>query len=218
MIPIIKMYNSSKYKRLIIISIISIFSLGIFAAFLVDNNIKKEREQRISKNKKEDNENFKSLKTGDIIFQTRKRTDTIDNKIAIIDVDIHGYTVLEITDRVQHTSLRSWVKNNGSYTVKRLNNSDSIFTEQNTKIFRKEKQKFIFKPYDDSHCWSDNKIYDSELIWKTYKRALDIELCKLDASSISRKNIDNQENCSNSYYISSTAIFDSKKLLTVIEK
>lgn len=218
LIPIVKLFNSSKNKHLILTAIISLFTLATITIIWVDQSIKKEREDRILRNKEEDKKDFNSLKTGDVIFQTPIDTESMDNKLAIINVDIHGYTVLEITDRVQHSSLRTWTQNNKKYTIKRLVNADSIFTENNIRKFRTERQKFIFKSYDSSYCWSDDKIYDSELIWKTYKRALHIELCKLDTASISNKNIPDQEHCREEYFISPKDIFESEKLITVMKK
>jgi hypothetical protein len=92
------------------------------------------------------------LRTGDIIFQTPIKSDATDYKIAMINVDVHGYTVLEITDRVQHSSLRIWTQNMKNYTVKRLVNADIILNESSIRKFRTERQKFIFKSYDSNYC------------------------------------------------------------------
>lgn len=225
-IPIVAIYNSSRNKRLILISIISICSLGFLGAVWVDYSRDKEREDRVLQNKNEDKENFKSFKTGDIIFQTRNTSgsinsqsdsDSIDNKIAIIDVDIHGYTVLEISDRVQYTSLRSWIREDGNYTVKRLMNADSILTDENIEKLRQEGQKYVFKSYDYSYCWSDGEIYGSELIWKIYKRALNIEIGTLEISTNSG-NQHEEGNCLDKFSVSPMTIFNSDKLITVMTK
>lgn len=216
LIPILKLLHSSKNKRKILITIISLFTIGIITTILLDQSIKTEREDTILKNNEEDKKNFSSLKTGDIIFQTPIDSLSIDNKIAIINVDIHGYTILEITDKVQHSALRTWTQSIKKYTVKRLTNADSIFTEVNIRKFRTERQKFIYKPHDSEYCWSDAKIYDSELIWKTYKRALDIEICKFDTVSNFNKNITDLENSNENHFISPKDIFDSEKLITIM--
>ena len=39
---------------------------------------------------------------------------------------------------------------------------------------------FLNKDYDLYFEWSDSKIYCSELVWKIYKNAANIELCKLE--------------------------------------
>lgn len=218
LIPIVKLFHSSKNKRNILITIISLFTIGTITIIWIDQSIKTEREDRVSRNKEEDKKNFNTLRTGDVIFQTPINSESMDCKIAMINVDIHGYTVLEITDRVQHSSLKTWTQNIKSYTVKRLVNSDSIFTENNIRKFRTERQKFIYKPYDSNYCWTDGKIYDSELIWKTYKRALAIEICKLDTVSNINKNIPDQENCGEKYFISPKDIFESEKLITIMKK
>jgi len=41
-------------------------------------------------------------------------------------------------------------------------------------------EKFIGKNYDLYFEWSDNRIYCSELVWKIYKEALDLEIGKLE--------------------------------------
>jgi len=218
LIPIVKVIKSSKNRRKILISLISIITIGIIAIVLIDWNIKTEREDRIAQNEEEDKKNFNTLRTGDIIFQTPIKSDSMDYKIAMINVDVHGYTVLEITDRVQHSSLRIWTQNIKNYTIKRLINADSILNEHSIKKFRTERQKFIFKNYDSAYCWTNAKIYDSELIWKTYKRAFSIEICKLDTISDLNKNISDPEVCSEKYFVTPKKIFESEKLITVKEK
>ena len=44
---------------------------------------------------------------------------------------------------------------------------------------RKAAAGFEGRPYDLYFEWSDRRIYCSELVWKTYQRALGIELGKL---------------------------------------
>jgi uncharacterized protein YycO len=226
-ILIIKSYQSAKHKKAILISTISICALAILSVIWIDYSIKKEREERILRNKNEDEKDFKIFKTGDIIFHnsinsdntiSTENYDSIDNKMAIIDVSIHGYSVLEINDRVEHASLRSWIVKNNNYTVKRLKNADSVMTDRNIDIFRNEKQKYSYKLYDYSQCWSDDKIYGSELIWKTYKRALNIELCSLQISSILSESDIEREKCHENYYVSPIEIFTSEKLITVMKK
>jgi uncharacterized protein YycO len=48
---------------------------------------------------------------------------------------------------------------------------------------KKEVTKLLGKKYDIYFNWSDDAIYCSELIWKAYKRALSIELGKLERLS-----------------------------------
>ncbi|MFT7155793.1 MAG: hypothetical protein ACI8Q1_000796 [Parvicella sp.] len=158
------------------------------------------------------------MRTGDIIFHTPIKSDAMDYKIAMINVNVHGYTVLEITDRIQHSSLSIWTQNMKNYTIKRLINVDIILNKSSIRKFRTERQKFIFKSYDSNYCWTDAKIYDSELIWKTYKRALDIEICILDTISNLNKNIPDPEVCTEKYFVTPKKIFESEKLITVMQK
>jgi len=218
MILVVKFIGSLKCKKCVTRSILATLVLVVITLTTIDFVIKKQKGDRISRSLEEDNKNYNSLRTGDIIFHTPINYGSKDNRIAIIDVDIHGYTVLEITDRVQHSSLRAWTQKHKNYIVKRLVNADSIFTKKNIRLFRTERQKFIFKPIDTLYCWTDDEIYDSELIWKTYQRALDIELCKIDTLLFANKNIPEQENCQEVFFVSPNSILESKKLVTIIEK
>jgi hypothetical protein len=224
--PIIIIFDSLKNKRLILITIISICTLVFLCIVWIDYTQNKEREERILHNKNEDDVNFKSLKSGDIIFQSFYNANGIifqddssffDYKIAIISVGIHGYSVLEVSDQVQHTSLRKWIEKVGNYTVKRLINADSLLTENNIEKLEVEGQKFVSKNFDDFYCWSDSKIYGSELVWKTYKRALNIELATLEVPKKLNYNKPEQELCPNDNYISTMQIFNSDKLITVLK-
>ena len=44
-------------------------------------------------------------------------------------------------------------------------------------------EQFKGKPYDIYFEWSDDKIYCSELVWKIYKQAADIEIGELEQLS-----------------------------------
>ncbi len=91
-------------------------------------------------------------------------------------------------------------------------------TENNIEKLRNERQKYVSKSYDYSHCWSDNNMYGSELVWKTYKRALNIELGTLEVSKISNENMPEKEMCLEEFSISPMVVFNSDKLMTVMEK
>ncbi len=90
---------------------------------------------------------------------------------------------------------------------------------------KREGEKFRGKSYDLFFEWSDDKIYCSELIWKIYKRAANIEIGKLQKLGdfdLSDKQVKQkmQERYGNNFpeneiVISPVAIFDSKLLETI---
>jgi hypothetical protein len=58
-------------------------------------------------------------------------------------------------------------------------NSNEILTKENLKRMKDLGEKFKGKNYDIYFEWTDDKIYCSELVWKIYKEALDIEIGEL---------------------------------------
>jgi hypothetical protein len=89
-------------------------------------------------------------------------------------------------------------------------------------------ERFKGKDYDIYFEWSDDKIYCSELVWKIYKEALGIEIGALQEL----REFDLSDNIVKSKMrerygdkipfdekvISPGAMFDSEKLVTVVEK
>ena len=51
---------------------------------------------------------------------------------------------------------------------------------ENLKKIKKAGDKYKGLPYDPHFGWGDDKIYCSELIWKVYKAALDLEVGRLE--------------------------------------
>ena len=130
------------------------------------------------------------LKNGDIIFQesqssqckaVQAATKSRYSHCGIIYIDNGKYYVYEAVQPVTVTPLKDWISRgkNNHYVVKRLKNADIVLTAENIKKMKKVGEKFYGKDYDLTFEWSDDKIYCSELVWKIYKRALDIEVGKL---------------------------------------
>jgi uncharacterized protein YycO len=88
------------------------------------------------------------------------------------------YVVYEAVQPVKKTKLATWIQQgaHGKYRIKRLKNAQSILTAQQLKQMKSNAQSFIGKNYDLTFEWSDDKIYCSELVWKIYKRSVNIEL------------------------------------------
>lgn len=131
-----------------------------------------------------------SLRNGDIIFQESMSVQSTALKLATKSRYTHvgiiyklknKIYVFEAVQPVKYTPFAKWIKRgkNSHYVVKRLKKSKEILTRQNIKRMIKIGKKFINKNYDKYFEWSDRRIYCSELVWKIYKRVLNIEIGEL---------------------------------------
>lgn len=180
--------------------------------------------------------NSQELRNGDIIFQIsksrqseaiQKATNSKYSHVGLVyKIDDKVY-VYEAVQTVKLTLLNKWI-NQGEYkhyVVKRLENWKEILTDDNVKKMKKIGEKFNEKSYDIYFEWSNDKIYCSELVWKIYKEALDIELGKLKTLKSFNLNDPNVKQIMDERYgniipfdekvISPSDIFESKKLFTV---
>ena len=177
------------------------------------------------------------LKDGDLIFQTSTSNQGLAIQLAtkspyshcgIIYKEKGNFYVFEAAGIVESTLLNEWIARgkNGKFVVKRLKEDKKLLTPANLIKLKQESRKMLGKTYDLTFEWSDGQMYCSELIWKIYKHALNIEiapLAKLKTFDLSNpivkevtakrygKNIPLEEPV-----ISPKAIFDSKMLTTVI--
>lgn len=130
------------------------------------------------------------INDGDIIFQTSKSdqskaiqlaTNSKYSHMGIIYWQGVNPYVYEATQPVKLTSLSSWIDRgvNHKYVVKRLINAENILTPDNLMKMKEAGERYKNKDYDIYFDWSDDKIYCSELVWKIYKEALNIEIGKL---------------------------------------
>lgn len=151
--------------------------------------IKKEVQQETIK----DSSSTKTIKEGDIIFQTsissqskaiQLATKSKYSHVGIIfkSTQNNDFLVLEAVQPVKFTPLNEWIKRgeNAHFVVKRLKNADTLLTDEVIKKMKSVGNKFVGKNYDLYFEWSNERIYCSELVWKIYKEALDIELGKLE--------------------------------------
>ncbi|WNJ17878.1 YiiX family permuted papain-like enzyme [Pontibacter sp. G13] len=132
------------------------------------------------------------IQEGDIIFQTSKSnqskaiqlaTGSRYSHLGIIFKNSGKYFVYEAVQPVKFTPLEDWINRgeNGHYVIKRLLNSEQHLTDEALRNMRRIGMQFMGKPYDLYFEWSDERIYCSELVWKIYKQALDIEIGSLEA-------------------------------------
>lgn len=138
--------------------------------------------------------------------------------------------VFEAVSTVEFTPLSEWIARgvDSSYVVKRLTNSSSRLTEPAVGKLNKQAQSIRGKRYDPAFEWSDERFYCSELVWKIYKRALGIELGRLQrlrdfdlsdpiVSAKLRERYGDRVPL-NERVISPAAIFDSPELTTIATK
>ena len=137
---------------------------------------------------------YEPLKSGDLIFQTSKSgqskaiqlaTKSIYSHVGIIYIDQDNYYVFEASKTVRKIPLKQWINNGagGRYVVKRLKNAEDIINIETIIDLRDEAEKYYDKKYDMVFEWSDDKMYCSELVWKIYKRVLNIEIGELQELS-----------------------------------
>jgi hypothetical protein len=178
---------------------------------------------------------------GDIIFQTslsgqseaiQLATHSKYSHCGLIFWDNGQCFVAEAGKQVTLTPIDDFIDRgkDGKYVVKRLKNSDEVFTtpgilEKMTTLYY---DKFANKPYDIYFEWSDDKIYCSELVWKIYKETVNIEIGELEVlgdfdltnEKVKQKMKERyKDNVPvNEKVISPGTMFNSEKLITVMEK
>ena len=130
------------------------------------------------------------LREGDIVFQSFPSSQTKAIQLATKSRYSHvgmilrhngNLMVYEAVGPVKFTSVDSWIKRDVKkhFLVKRLKNANNILTKQNLAKLTSSALTFEGKPYDFVFNWSDEKLYCSELVWKTFHRALNIDIGKL---------------------------------------
>ena len=180
-----------------------------------------------------------SINDGDIIFQESLSSQGEELELATGSKYTHmgiiykykeKIYVYEAVQPVKLTPLDSWINNgrNRHYVIKRLKNADKILTAENISKLKKAGEYFRGKNYDILFQWSDDTIYCSELVWKMYKRALNIEIGKLQkfrdfnlsdprVKALIKKRYGNRINL-NETVISPAAVFNSDLLVKVKEE
>lgn len=180
-----------------------------------------------------------SYQNGDIIFQTsmssqsqaiQLATNSKYSHMGIIYENEGTFFVYEAVQPVKLTPLNEWINRgeNGHYVIKRLKNADQILTSSTLTKMKQFGEQFIGKPYDIYFEWSDDKIYCSELVWKIYKQAANIEIGQLEELSDFDLSNDIVKAKMKERYgenipmdekvISPAAMFNSDKLKTIEEK
>jgi hypothetical protein len=121
---------------------------------------------------------------GDLVFHTSRSSQSLAIQRATHSPYSHVGLILhrdgqpfvyEAIATVRYTPFAKWTArgDGGKYVVKRLK---SGLTAAQAKKLRASTAAFAGKPYDLYFEWSNDRIYCSELVWKMYRDAADIEL------------------------------------------
>jgi len=199
-----------------------------------DNKFGKVTQQKIENKAIE-----KEFQNGDLIFHTSRSNQSQAIQIAtnskyshmgIIYQEGNDFFVYEAIQPVKMTNLKDWINRgiNGNYVVKRLKNSNEILTDEGIEKMKLVGKKYLGKDYDLLFEWSDDKIYCSELAWKIYKEAFNIEigtLEKIKDFDLSNKTVQQKvkERYGNNIptdelVITPDRMFNAKNLITIKEK
>lgn len=176
---------------------------------------------------------------GDIIFHTSKSSQSLAvqkatkskySHMGVIYLRSGTPFVFEAVGPVKLTPLHDWIARGKDkhYVVKHLTNAQEVLTKETANRMLAVAESFEGKSYDPYFEWSDDRIYCSELVWKIYKRALNLEICKLQTMAefdltdpLVQKEI--RERFGDSFpkdetVISPAAIFTSNLLITIHKK
>jgi hypothetical protein len=121
---------------------------------------------------------------GDLVFHTSRSSQSLAIQRATHSPYSHVGLILhregkpyvfEAIATVRYTPLRQWIERGekSAYVVRRLK---TPLTEAQARKLRESAARYAGKPYDLYFEWSDDRIYCSELVWKMYRDAADIEL------------------------------------------
>jgi hypothetical protein len=178
-------------------------------------------------------------RNGDIIFHTslssqslaiQKATKSPYSHMGIVYLREGKPFVFEAVQPVKMTPLQDWIRRGEKkkYVVKRLKEADRLLTPEALDRMLMAGRALEGKPYDLTFEWSDDRIYCSELVWKVYKRALNIDIGKPQAmkdfdfsSAAAQAKIKERWGGKpplEEPVISPVAIYDSPLLTTVYEK
>ena len=128
--------------------------------------------------------------SGDVVFQISKSeqsraiqlaTGSRYSHVGIVFVRDGKAFVLEAVQPVKLTAFNTWVERgvDSHFVAKRILNSDNVITDYAVKRAESLADSMMGKKYDSYFEWSDDRLYCSELVWKLYKRTLNVELCPL---------------------------------------
>lgn len=164
-----------------------LFSILLFSC--QDKPTQKLKKQLLpeSSSIKDEKKEVPSLLSGDIIFQTSQSlqaqaieiaTKSHISHVGCVFIKDTDTLVLEAVQPVKLTPFKKFVARgkHKKYYIKRFKNRDSIIQTSSIELLMKQAKIHLGKNYDLLFDWSDKKMYCSELVYKIYRDALQIEL------------------------------------------
>lgn len=130
------------------------------------------------------------IKEGDIVFHESSTDQARALKLATKSRYTHVAILFKINDEwyveeavqpVKYTKLSDFIKRgkNNHFVIKRIKKS-SLLNDAKLKELKTYGKTFLGKNYDLTFEWNDRKIYCTELVWKMYKKVLNIEVGNLE--------------------------------------
>ncbi len=126
------------------------------------------------------------LRAGDVVFQTSASRQSLAIQAATHSALTHvgmiahadGHLVVYEAEGTVHTTpLDAWIaRAPTTFVARRLKDASRLFTPEATTKLVAVSKRHMGKPYDSAFDWSDDKMYCSELVWKTYREALGVDL------------------------------------------
>ncbi|HQZ43399.1 MAG: peptidoglycan peptidase [Flavobacteriales bacterium] len=217
-------------KRALIISGFALTLIGYAA---------KPTEHLPRKFKASSTQDAADLRSGDILFQTMPggqseaialATGSKWTHVGIVFKENEEWIVYEAVGPVKATPLDEWVKqgDHGHFAAKRLKLADEKLGPEAIVALRAGADRFMGIAYDRQFGWSDETIYCSELVWKMYADALNIELCSpkpmrdhVLGSEVVQRTMKERYGSApplDELMIGPGALFDCPLLVTVLEK
>lgn len=120
---------------------------------------------------------FQSLPVNDLVQAIEGISESPYSHCGIVVFKDDQWQVLEAIGPVKYTPLYEWVQRGRKEAIAVYRFKDS----QNIDLFITEAKKFIGRPYDIRYRMDDEKIYCSELIYKSYLKSHNIKLGELKA-------------------------------------
>ncbi|MCB1173312.1 MAG: YiiX family permuted papain-like enzyme [Leptospiraceae bacterium] len=130
------------------------------------------------------------LKEGDLLFQETRSRQALALQLATKSRYTHvgmaiwhanQWQVIEAVQPVRITPLGQFLDRgvNRHVVVKRLLNREKHLKAAKIRELKKYASQFLGRNYDLYFSWDDERIYCTELVWKTWKHVLHIEPGKL---------------------------------------
>jgi len=129
--------------------------------------------------------NYERLQTGDIVFQelggpqgraVKAATGSPYTHCGVVFEQNRTLYVLEAVQPVSVVTLDAFRRRSRIFHARRLRNPGALNPKNLSKALTWGRQQ-IGKNYDPLFQWDDKNLYCSELVWKVYKQAANVELC-----------------------------------------